>query len=153
MKMLIIFFISLMTVGCMQEPKLIYSIDSEFAPHLEVFKAEAQQRGIPMNINNLVMRFTKAFDKSETLAQCQYGTTPTILVGLDFWNYSDPKTREQVIFHELGHCILGRGHLDDSVNLGGYNIIPKSIMSTLLFSTTYYDHNRTYYIDELFAGR
>ncbi len=137
----------------MKDLKRIYNIDPELAPHLEVFKAEAQQRGIPMNINNLIMKFTKKFDKTETLAQCQYGLVPTIVVGLEFWRYSDLKTREQVVFHELGHCILGRDHLDDSVNLGGYNIIPKSIMSTMLFSSTFYDHNRTYYIDELFQKR
>jgi hypothetical protein len=113
---------------------------------------EAHQRGIPMNIDNLIMRFTDDFNGTNTLAQCRYGQTPTIAIGIEFWNWADVATREQVVFHELAHCILGRKHLDDSIVYQGEHI-PKSIMSTILFSEYYYKKFRMYYIDEMFAGR
>ena len=52
--------------------------------------------------------------------------------------------RESLVFHELGHSYLGRGH-DDAILDNGYY---KSIMNTYVIS--YGPDMRDYYIDELF---
>lgn len=49
--------------------------------------------------------------------------------------------REILIFHEMGHCILGREHTEID-----------SLMRQFLFFDQEYAPNRDYYINELFSG-
>lgn len=37
-----------------------------------------------------------------------------VYIDLDFWRKASDLEREFVVFHELGHCFLDRGHLDDA---------------------------------------
>lgn len=157
MKMLL-GLISLLTMGCaVGEPAYILNIDEELKPYLDVFVSEGRSRGRNINIENLVMIFSKLPEKdgNMTLGQCVYGVngnTPIIRIDTEFWKWAAPETREQVLFHEFGHCVLDRrGHIDDSTTVEG-EIVPRSIMSTMLFSDYYYRKFRKYYVDELFAG-
>lgn len=149
----------LLMVGCAtMESSHVLSIDPAIKPHFDVFLTEGRSRGRNLNIDHLVMKFVNydEFSKgSVVIAQCHYALgdkAAIIMVDRDWWNWAAPETREQVIFHELGHCVLDRrGHIDDSVHYAG-EIIPRSIMTTMLFSDYYYLKFRKYYIDELFAG-
>lgn len=51
----------------------------------------------------------------------------------------------QLIEHELGHCVLGRGH-EEEVKDDGY---PVSVMFPMHFSVTHYEENYEYYTEEL----
>jgi len=46
------------------------------------------------------------------------------------WDSMNDEQREQVIFHELGHYVLNKGHDDTMLNSG----CPKSIMRSVAFS-------------------
>ena len=62
--------------------------------------------------------------------------------------------KEQLILHELGHCILNRPHVDQLINIGSYKQIPKSIMHPYHFGNNFfYDSNHSYYTDELIRGK
>lgn len=76
--------------------------------------------------------------------------TPVIQLDPFFWNNSDDMDREQLIFHELGHCILGRGHTSQFVTLNG-ETIPQSIMYPDFISEDIYTEYHDYYIIELFS--
>lgn len=57
---------------------------------------------------------------------------------------------EQLVFHELGHCVFKRNHRTD-VNS---NNIPESIMYPYVFGDQwYYQSNHYYYLNELSTGR
>lgn len=69
----------------------------------------------------------------------------TILVDHTFWMYRN-EYREQLIAHELGHCLLGKGHEDAVLD----NSIQKSVMSTYIIDSRIFSKYRTYYFDQLF---
>jgi len=57
---------------------------------------------------------------------------------------------QQVVFHELGHCLLSRGHTEGKVDLNG-EAVPKSIMFPAAFGNQlYYQSLHGYYKRELF---
>lgn len=74
--------------------------------------------------------------------------TPIIKIKRNFWNKSDIPTRELLMFHELGHCILNRGHR----TVKG-STFPVSIMEPVIFSSFVYVKDYSYYISELFGTK
>ncbi len=76
------------------------------------------------------------------------GDTPTVVIDTQFWAKADDTLREQVVFHELGHCILQRIHVAGS---RADNIdAPVSLMHSGVFSEAVYVKYRADYIKELF---
>lgn len=71
---------------------------------------------------------------------------PKITVNGKFWTALSGVYREQLLFHELGHCLLNRVHEGDNF----YN--PHSIMNKTLFSDQIYKSNYDYFLKELFSG-
>lgn len=66
------------------------------------------------------------------------------------WDKLNELGKEEVIFHELGHCELGRGHTYDSTK-DGY---PASIMYPVAFGEApFYEENHYYYINELLTNK
>lgn len=67
-----------------------------------------------------------------------------------FWDKSTDAEREAVIFHELGHCILNRDHVNgyDNSNLRYY-----SVMNSDVFADSIYKGNYQYYMRELFKSK
>jgi hypothetical protein len=57
----------------------------------------------------------------------------------------DSFDKEQLLFHELGHCVLNRKHCDLVVNLD-----PISLMHPKMLKSEYYKNNRDELIEELF---
>lgn len=72
-----------------------------------------------------------------------------ILIDRAFWDRSSDSAREQVVFHELGHCLLQLGHNDNSISIDNL-VIPESIMNSIAFGNQdYYHKNEYYYYKEL----
>ena len=75
-----------------------------------------------------------------------------ITINKKYWdNYSD-KQREQLIFHELGHCALNRDHNDATITMND-TVCPESIMRSKifnLFEIAYcYNYDYGHYLQEL----
>jgi hypothetical protein len=68
-----------------------------------------------------------------------------IAVDSTFWTNASDLGREQLVFHELGHCIFGRLHNRMTLPDG----CPKSIMNPYNFSDACYSAHRTEYLQEL----
>ena len=68
-----------------------------------------------------------------------------------FWNEAEDLIKEELIFHELGHCILNRGHDNTMVEAVGYPYkIPNSIMNRYVFGhSRFYRQFHDHYIEEL----
>ena len=75
-----------------------------------------------------------------------------IKINQKYWNNASDMQREQLIFHELGHCILNRDHDDSHVDIQGF-MCPNSIMRSWAFNyfEIQYCYNKDYdhYIGDL----
>lgn len=80
-----------------------------------------------------------------------YPTFPKlVLIDSNWWaENTEPHKREQLIFHELGHCALGRDHMDTPNNSGCLT----SIMAANQWVSEWcYNDYYDYYINELLTG-
>lgn len=95
----------------------------------------------------------------KTIAQCSilslmgFTLTSYIRVSEKAWNSYNEFQKEEVIYHELGHCALERGHDDTMIKstLGPIEIeFPKSIMYPYILNDFDYKFLKKYYMVELF---
>lgn len=129
----------------------------EIALHVETFMQEARDRGTEealFNPDQLVVTTQEVVTVDGT-ELCGYGGarengTPEIFIAVNdgCWDVSD-WDREILVFHELGHALLGRGHTDRTLpnGLRGSIMVEGRIFG--LYSAARADW-REYYVDELF---
>lgn len=118
------------------------------------FENEASKRGMEIDLNELgISAEISNIHENGVAGLCQYGSAINnhITIDLPYWNRSGASYREFVVFHELGHCALERGH-DESQNNAGLCL---SIMRSGVESCrdAYNVSNRSIYLDELFLER
>ena len=125
------------------------------------FLAEAAIHNIKLDsdrIDHLKITFGDIKQKSEigtkVLGYCETSALGArdIVIDQDYWAKSIDLDREQLMFHELGHCLLGRKHRTDLKRTNGR---PVSIMyPTILGSVTYHENESVYgdYLRELFTN-
>ncbi len=135
MTKLILITISLILVSC-GPPKFV---DPEFEPYVDSFKQNAKIYNVPV-IFNLNIRFGD-FSKQDydVVGYCDWKND--IYIKRSTWEYYGWATREELIYHELGHCVLNKWHVNTF-----------SIMRPYLLSEQYYFDNRTMLIKEFFTG-
>ena len=126
-------------------------IDSELAPYFIIFQEEASNHGLNIDYESSnVSAEIIQIDEGSVAGTCSTNGHDLRHITIDqsFWDRASPLLREMVIFHELGHCILGRGHSEDQFDNG----ICRSIMRSGLVDCidAYSATNRPYYIEELF---
>ena len=139
-------------------------------PHVERFLLEAEKRGVFLDISKLSVEFDTDInistgDNQQTVVGSCNRSTNLQLVRIDtlnsLWLLSGNLGREEIIFHELGHCLLGRQHRDDKLLSGDYASIMRTVgllqygdlnqyTSLFLNPTGLKAHRRDYYLDELF---
>ncbi len=147
------------TVGCTtaskQEAPPIKSVnmDQEAGVYLRFFRQAAIMRGLSLNYETLrvykVDRFPWSDINDYTIGVClRKAEKHVILIKEEYWDRADSVSREMLMFHELGHCILDLPH-----NLATRpNGDPVSLMYPTIFeSSTYYDNHEPY-LDELFRS-
>lgn len=67
--------------------------------------------------------------------------------------YGQSRTEsEMVLFHELGHCELGRDHTEVLTQTKDGRVIPFSLMFPTIFTASDYMRHHEHYIIELFSG-
>lgn len=129
-------------------------IDPDLRPYVQLFFEYNRRFGDPIMIDykNVYIYFNSNIINSDhAVGQC-LNTDDRFEVRIDPGDWQRyPKHREALVLHELGHCILGRSHLDDMVSKN-HKSIPRSIMHSKWYTyrglfTQYY---REYYLKELF---
>ena len=113
--------------------KLVFAgiISNHFYPYVKRFADEAYRRNVYPNQSKLAalsIRFAFNLGDYNHLAECEVNTTQ-ISVSESYWMTASEPEREVLIFHELGHCLLGRGHDDNVMPISGGTIY-KSIMNS-----------------------
>ena len=137
-----------------------YSVPAEVEPYVQRFRDETHKRGLTPVTNNLIIVFTQT-PGSDVCGQCllETGKTPRVTLVADAycWQKASDNERECLVFHELGHCLLQRGHRLTRFANGAY----ASLMNPdnrAVYATCAYPigddvcdkrDRRTYYLDEL----
>ncbi len=143
----------LLLSGCGKHEEKIHQVDQELATYLDRFVQEAKIRGVTIPTDNIIMEFTDRvlIDGIDYCGQSISGSTPHVqIVQSDIcWKTTTDMNKEILVFHELGHALLGRVHDNSTLSNG----LQKTIMiSTLLVGlyTKFTPQLRKYYLDELF---
>ena len=89
----------------------------------------------------------------EMVAVCTIYTDGSRIIQVDaiYWATLADGQREQLVFHELGHCALYLQHTPGNISGGAMNGCPISIMNPYAFGGEIdcYDANPAYYYQEL----
>lgn len=104
--------------------------------------------------NNIIIQLgdLSNYDPSSGLyyiGLCSYGQNPTVTIDQGYWSTASEIDRQELIDHELGHCILGRQHRNDTLPNGN----PASIMNAYHFSGAVMNQSSEYYYHELVYGK
>lgn len=73
-----------------------------------------------------------------------------VKVDRNYWREASKESRIGLIFHELGHCILHRGHEEQYIVTPNNYQVPKSLMYPYNFYDIEYSFMWNYYSSELF---
>ncbi len=155
------FIISFSLAGCEHGFEPIYDVLEDLQIHIDTFLEEAAIRGHEFTINNLIIEYDPELAFS-TCGLCNSHSKSNNIQKVIKINPSCTITYneqiEALVFHELGHCFLGRQHNSDLLPNGD----PKSIMTPgnfNLYAPCIYQigeedcnftFKRDYYLDELF---
>lgn len=128
--------------------QLMY-VDSAFSAHVDTYIKEAKKRNIRHgSIDRLTMIFGLTGTKEEpnTVGTCaNISGFPLIVIDRGYWALSNEDEHEELIMHELGHCLLNRDHCEAKVDGKG-----SSIMAAEMLGSKIYVPNREKLINELF---
>lgn len=151
-----IFFSMLLLSSCENEPvepeQNVYpEVDQRLWHLFEAFEQEASDRGIEVDLEAVgISGDISSIPEDHVAGQCSYSSAAPGVVTVDeeFWNNSSGLFQEFIVFHELGHCYLGRGHRED-VDENGFCI---SLMRSGLedCQDNYTSQTREAFLDELF---
>lgn len=154
----LMFLIPLSIVSCREDMELEEEvapvfIEEELMPYFDDFRLAALDRDITVNYDSAQIHGILTELPDLIPGQCFQNNRGLKEVRIDeaYWNSASEIEREFIIFHELGHCFLGRSHLDTE-NLSGVCV---SIMhsGTSGCRNAYNLSTRRIYLDELFEAQ
>lgn len=113
-----LFIFILFLVGCGHDNSLI-RIDNtspnellsngDFDPYIQMFVQEAWHQGVSADVSNIEVSF--ALLEPPTIGACYMGSGK---IEIDpRWRDFKYMERIALMFHELGHCVLGRDHTEE----------------------------------------
>ena len=112
-------------------------IEPEFLEYASLFEAEAASRKVQVGMVSI--RFGEIGPAG---ARCNYNPLGReILVNRAAWEKADHPSRESILMHEFGHCLLDREHAEPTA---------KSIMRPTAPVGWEYNMRRSEFLDELF---
>lgn len=128
-------------------------VDLALQSYFQRFEMEGRARGFEVDLNTAnISAVIEEIQENNVAGSCTYGTfTPgSIVIDLNFWNNSSGFAKEMVVFHELGHCFLHRGHEEGAFGNGVCRSIMRSGVEGCF--DNYRSETRDYYLDELFEN-
>jgi hypothetical protein len=119
--------------------------------YFQRFEEEALERGYQIDLNAQdISAEISEISEDGVAGSCTYGSHHPghIIIDQTFWNQVNDLTKEMVIFHELGHCSLFRGHTEGAHSNGTCLSIMRSGLEDC--RDNYRLTTRASYLDELF---
>lgn len=133
----------LLMFSCKEENDRAF-IDPEFTEYVNAFVEEAGLRGRTFSSAHIEAKF------GTTSELCGYGSPnpPRVSIARDCWDAMPDIPRELLMFHELGHAVLGRAH--DLTKLPNGDFASIMCPEPQILYNEYTIEKRAYYLDELF---
>lgn len=149
--LILLLLLTLLGITCSKDNAGVIEIHPKFQIYVDRFIEEAAKKGraIDFSDTGLSIEFRDAVDV-ETGGVCR--SNHQIEIEKFYWEELTDDEKEGLIFHELGHCELGRGHRNDTLPNGEWTSrmrgdpIPDGLSAVIHYSGV----RRQYYIDELF---
>lgn len=126
-------------------------VAEELWPYFSRFEEEARLRGFNIDLRAANIRGNISDVDGENIAGlCNYHSHSPNIVTIDaaYWARSGDTFKEFVVFHELGHCQLGRLHREDEFVNGTCISIMRSGSEGCI--DNYNSRTRGLYLNELF---
>lgn len=150
-------FVCLLFISC-QKDKFPYgkekdyeNVDQELWSFFYQFELEAAKRGVTIDLVELKIsgQVENIIDPAYIgLCSYPYSERPgRIVIDELFWQTASQTRKELAVFHELGHCALGRSHNDEVRSFGICESVMRSGQGNCLID---YHNHRSDYLDELF---
>jgi hypothetical protein len=133
------------TAGCAAaapEQKAAVSQDGVLVPYIKRFESE-----VGVSAAQISARFVGVMYEAGLCNRNSGGAE--IVLNRKTWDGATESIREEMVYHELGHCALGRGH-NAARAPGG---CPVSIMYPAVFGDPCFSGDRAGYVAELRGGR
>ncbi len=149
-------WISITLLMCSCSPKeydmdFKLSTDPAILEYFDRFETEALKFGLEIQLERKDIYGVFSDLDENKIGNCRYRQDEPRVVTVDRenWQYISDLEREYIIFHELGHCYLERGH-DNSSDSSGVCL---SIMHSAENKCTliYNEYTRHTYLEELFT--
>lgn len=122
-------------------------VDSQFQPYVTRFVVEGKPYGL-IGISSIQVFFGDTGERNRISVCRSDFSGPQIIVSEAAWKCLDDSARESLMFHELGHCVLGRDHKNTWIGDR-----PESLMLEGIVTGSAYQEYRGEYLKELFTGR
>lgn len=102
--------LSFLLASCVNSHKQMVLIDPTFDIIVQQWHVDAIiTLGHDIPIKDLVIYFgSLPNDNYDGLCHTAPNATPTITISAHYWYYLSPLGRQALIYHEMGHCVLGR---------------------------------------------
>lgn len=148
------FFVGLSFItlsACEQETQIVFVVETSLQDYFERFVDEASMRGINVaQATSQVHAEIGDIPEQNVIGQCAWSESyHAITIDRQYWQSANDLQREFVVFHELGHCVLKRNHVDDPDGNGNCESIMTSGTGTC--RVVYTSQNRERLVDELFT--
>lgn len=129
MRNVFVLIFPLLLVACAPHKEQVSTPDAYTGDLLNQFKADATASGAPVDIHDLIVEYgdphaagcTEPEAGAILEACCKQGInqSPTITILKSEWDQMWPIEQKELMYHELGHCILHRAHRN-AVNPQGF---------------------------------
>lgn len=131
--------------------KTYAEVDSDLWPFYREFEEQAALRGVEIDLNSFGTAVIAELNPNGVAGQCTYGShLADVVIDKGFWeDVPNYLIREMVVFHELGHCYLKRGHEEGVLPNGTCASIMRSGLEDC--QDNYNSNTRADYLDELFS--
>lgn len=139
------------------DEETIYQVDNTLDGYLQRFIAEGAKRGHSFDIKNEGLRLYFGELEDDVAGRTYFENPIRIVIDKSYWNdvaasQNADDLYEDLVFHELGHGLLNRPHINDYLSNGDW----KSIMcggterDGRSWNINYRSIRREYYLNELF---
>ena len=152
-------FIAILIFSCQSDEEPIQvnafydNVDPALWDYWQAFETEAYLRGIDLDLKqfNLSGELVEIED-DHVAGTCSYGgsTGREIEIDIEIWSKLPSNYKEFIVFHELGHCVLNRGHSEAQDDQGLCLSIMRSGLGSCI--DNYRSSTRNSYLDELFSN-
>lgn len=149
--------LSLILSSCSNDEEVVYNVNNTLDTYLQRFIAEGEKRGHHFDLKSRGLRLYFGELEDDVAGRTYFEDPIRIVIDKTYWDQvassqNADELYEDLVFHELGHGLLNRPHINDYLSNGDW----KSIMcggterDGRSWNINYRSIRREYYLNELF---